>query len=199
LLLRVAMLLERLKMRFTELIKEAVDNVKSKVVSGEAVLDYVRHTDHDFNIGKHTILNHATWALRQVPISSLNIPDIGDEEKVDPYNRVIDLDYDHVSDITAQDIQNKPIVIDNQGFIIDGNHRAMAAQMQGMSTVPAYAPVEAIDEAGLYYKGYPCTQDCSGHMAGYAWAERKGINDEDYCGGTSNSFWEGCKSKTEGR
>lgn len=56
----------------------------------------------------------------------------------------------------------------------------------------------ALDEAPFMFKGYRCTKDCSGHMAGYTWAERNGIDDEDYCGG-NNSFWEGCKSKTEGK
>ena len=26
----------------------------------------------------------------------------------------------------------------------------------------------------LYFKGSQCTKDCSGHMAGYAWSQRKG-------------------------
>lgn len=44
------------------------------------------------------------------------------------------------------------------------------------------------------FMGYPCTQDCSGHRAGYDWAEDKGITDPDECGGHSNSFIEGCRS-----
>ncbi len=44
------------------------------------------------------------------------------------------------------------------------------------------------------YKGYACTKDCSGHKAGYAWAAKKGITDINACGGTSNSFVEGCRS-----
>ena len=46
----------------------------------------------------------------------------------------------------------------------------------------------------LHYKGYRCRVDCSGHEAGYEWAERKGITDPDECGGNSLSFIEGCKS-----
>ncbi len=43
-----------------------------------------------------------------------------------------------------------------------------------------------------------CTADCSGHRAGYNWAEEKGVDDEDACetaGENSNSpsFAEGCK------
>lgn len=49
----------------------------------------------------------------------------------------------------------------------------------------------------------PCTSDCSGHEAGYNWAESKGISDEDDCeqaGETSNSpsFAAGCKAYVRG-
>ena len=50
----------------------------------------------------------------------------------------------------------------------------------------------------LMYKGYPCTKDCSGHEAGYNWAQMYNITNPDDCGGNP-SFWEGCKSKTEGK
>jgi hypothetical protein len=39
-----------------------------------------------------------------------------------------------------------------------------------------------------------CTQDCSGHDAGYQWAEDRGIADEDDCTGNSESFIEGCRA-----
>lgn len=42
--------------------------------------------------------------------------------------------------------------------------------------------------------GQGCTQDCGGHEAGYAWAERKGITDPGQCGGNSWSFIEGCRA-----
>lgn len=44
------------------------------------------------------------------------------------------------------------------------------------------------------FHGDPCTVDCSGHQAGYDWAERHDITDEDDCGGNSESFIEGCKA-----
>ena len=44
------------------------------------------------------------------------------------------------------------------------------------------------------FSGYECTSDCSGHEAGYEWAEDKGITDIDDCGGNSNSFIEGCEA-----
>jgi hypothetical protein len=42
--------------------------------------------------------------------------------------------------------------------------------------------------------GFGCTEDCSGHDAGYKWAEERGITDPDDCGGKSWSFEEGCQA-----
>lgn len=44
---------------------------------------------------------------------------------------------------------------------------------------------------------YDCTEDCSGHEAGYDWAEENDIYDEYDCDGNSNSFNEGCLSYVE--
>lgn len=46
----------------------------------------------------------------------------------------------------------------------------------------------------LQFHGYSCTDDCSGHEAGYEWAEENGIDDPDDCGGNSDSFIEGCQA-----
>jgi hypothetical protein len=43
------------------------------------------------------------------------------------------------------------------------------------------------------FGNYPCTIDCSGHQAGYDWAELNGIDDEYDCTGNSISFIEGCR------
>ena len=42
------------------------------------------------------------------------------------------------------------------------------------------------------FKGYQCTQDCSGHKAGYEWAMKKRITNKSNCTGNSKSFREGC-------
>lgn len=47
------------------------------------------------------------------------------------------------------------------------------------------------------FAGYDCTEDCSGHEAGYQWAEENGIEDPDECGGKSWSFEEGCRAYAE--
>ncbi len=67
------------------------------------------------------------------------------------------------------------------------------------STPVADAPVGTPET----FAGYDCTGDCSGHQAGYDWAEEKGITDEDDCeaaGDRSNSpsFAEGCKAFVNG-
>ncbi len=43
-------------------------------------------------------------------------------------------------------------------------------------------------------ENWNCTEDCSGHEAGYEWAADIGITDPDDCDGNSNSFIEGCKA-----
>ncbi|MDM0053357.1 hypothetical protein [Variovorax sp. J22R115] len=50
------------------------------------------------------------------------------------------------------------------------------------------------DADPLTFMGYLSTGDCSGHERGYEWAEEKGIEDPDDCGGNSESFMEGCRA-----
>jgi hypothetical protein len=55
----------------------------------------------------------------------------------------------------------------------------------------------------MSFAGDPCTEDCSGHEAGYKWAEAHDIDDDDDCdtaGENSNSpsFAEGCKAYVSG-
>ncbi len=49
------------------------------------------------------------------------------------------------------------------------------------------------------FGGYECMDDCSGHAAGYRWAEENGFTDEAGCplNGAAISFWEGCKAYVE--
>jgi hypothetical protein len=59
------------------------------------------------------------------------------------------------------------------------------------------------DRSPNTFAGYECTQDCSGHRAGYAWAEEHDITDGDACdaaGEHSNSpsFAEGCHAYVDG-
>ena len=48
------------------------------------------------------------------------------------------------------------------------------------------------------YGGFDCTVDCSGHAAGYKWADGHDITDELDCpDGNSQSFHEGCVAYTQ--
>lgn len=47
------------------------------------------------------------------------------------------------------------------------------------------------------FSGYECTEDCSGHKAGYDWAEENDVTDESDCSGNSTSFNEGCQAYVE--
>lgn len=45
---------------------------------------------------------------------------------------------------------------------------------------------------GRTFGGYECTDDYTGHKAGFVWAERNDITDEYECVSDSTSFNEGC-------
>jgi hypothetical protein len=63
----------------------------------------------------------------------------------------------------------------------------------------ALALVLTSGAAAQYSGQHGCTQDCSGHNAGYAWAEHQDIQDPDDCDGDSQSFIEGCQDYAEAR
>lgn len=44
------------------------------------------------------------------------------------------------------------------------------------------------------FDGNQCLGDCSGHQAGYNWAEQNDVDDESSCSTPSASFNEGCQS-----
>jgi len=114
-----------------------------KTIPAEDVLAYVKsiHPAGEFNID-YTITDHPHWRKTRVPLNRLHIPNEEGEYPEDPYNRVQMIDMDHVEDISRQDIEHRPIVVDTDGHIIDGNHRALAAKQGGMFDIPAYIPVK---------------------------------------------------------
>jgi len=77
---------------------------------------------------------------------------------------------------------------------------AAASQAIGRSAAPPLAHSVAETVSGGYVENHGsdgCTQDCSGHEAGYQWAADRNITDADDCSGTSNSFIEGCRAYVE--
>ena len=107
----------------------------------EHVLAYVNSIHHNFDI-PDIILAHPYWRKTRVPLNKLHIPDEEGEDLEDPYNRVQMIDYEQVRSVTKDYIERHPIVVDSNGHIIDGNHRAIAAKLGGMFDVPAYVPVK---------------------------------------------------------
>ena len=113
-----------------------------RTIPAEDVLVYVRSIHHDFHL-PDTILTHPRWRKTRVPLNKLHVPDPESGEDIDdPYNRVQNIDMDHVANIDRNDIERRPIVVDTDGHIIDGNHRALAARLGGLFDIPAYIPTE---------------------------------------------------------
>lgn len=117
---------------------EINEDDSKKYYTSKDVLKYVKGIHHEYHL-EEPILAHKIWQLKQVPLNKLHNPEFYDQD--DRYKRVIDLDWDHIDMIGVRDINTKPIVIDDQGWVLDGNHRATAARAKGMKTIPAYVPV----------------------------------------------------------
>jgi hypothetical protein len=126
------------------------DNKGLQEETGSEILRYVKsiHPSGEFTID-HVITNHPEWELTNVPLHRLHIAD-QEENIISPYSQILFIDYDHVSDITVQDIKQYPIVIDSAGWIIDGNHRAVAAKQLGLKSIPAWQPVVSDEEEETY-------------------------------------------------
>jgi GNAT superfamily N-acetyltransferase len=121
-----------------------IDEGVTSAMDAEQVLQYVKktHGADEFNI-EYSITDHPQWELKNIPLSQLNLDPDGEQQ--DPYNRTNWVDYDVVRDLMpkiVQVLESKPIVVDSDGWIIDGNHRAMAAMEAGLTAVPALVPAE---------------------------------------------------------
>ena len=108
-----------------------------KLYTSTQVLKYVKSTHHDYRL-EDPIKAHKVWTLKYVPASELKTPEYVHQD--DPYSRVIDLDWDHIDAVSVANINKKPIVIDHDGWILDGNHRVMAAKANGLDQILALVP-----------------------------------------------------------
>jgi opacity protein-like surface antigen len=67
-----------------------------------------------------------------------------------------------------------------------------------MKTLSAMALLVSILSSAMAsaatFDGNQCLGDCSGHQAGYDWAEQNDVDDESSCSTPSQSFNEGCQS-----
>ena len=131
-------------MRALEFIKE------NKQATAQRVLSYINQTHHEPLTAKlaTAVRAHPKWELTQVPLRNLYIPDQDYEDTEqepprDPYDRVMAVDPDHANEYSTQIIDRRPIVIDDQGYIIDGNHRAWAAaELLNRDRIQAWVPVK---------------------------------------------------------
>jgi hypothetical protein len=127
---------------------------ENKQATAREVLSYINQTHHEPMTAKLTtaVQAHPKWELRQVPLQNLNIPDQDYEDpeqepESDPYGRVMAVDPDHANEYSTQVIDRLPIVIDDQGYIIDGNHRAWAAaELLNRDSIQAWVPAEQLTE-----------------------------------------------------
>ena len=116
----------------------------SEAMAADQVLDYVKrtHAPEEFDI-EYSITDHPEWELKIIPLSQLNLDPDGEAQ--DPYNRVNWVDDDKVQELIPRIgsvLKSRPIVVDPEGWIIDGNHRAMAAVEAGLTSVPALVPAK---------------------------------------------------------
>ena len=110
---------------------------------GADVLKYVKQQHHDWSDHlDHAVTDHSDWDIDRVPMSMVKVKDYEDDETSDPYGRIQDFDDDTIDRISKEEIIARPIVIDHNGVIIDGNHRAFKAKQLGMKEIPAYYPVK---------------------------------------------------------
>jgi hypothetical protein len=74
----------------------------------------------------------------------------------------------------------------------------MSACTLFLAVILISAPAYEAEAQAQTFGGFTCTIDCSGHSAGYKWAEKKGLQDEADCPqGNSQSFHEGCVAYTQ--
>jgi len=112
-------------------------DIKERLYTNQQVLKYVKGIHKEYHLDD-PILDHKTWILKMVPTEELSSPEKYDQD--DRYRRVIDLDWDHIKNITKHDIFNRPVVADDQGWVLDGNHRVTAARAKGIESIPAFVP-----------------------------------------------------------
>lgn len=91
-------------------------------------------------------------------------------------------EYDEIAEDAADEARQA--VYDEHGANVDGSG----------------ADVSNVDAGEVEDSGnYVCTQDCSGHEAGFEWARDNDVTDSSECGGSSQSFIEGCEAFIEER
>jgi len=116
---------------------ELVHDLDPKLFTHHDVLKYINGIHKDYHLDK-PIRRHKIWQLIQQPVRELKTPEYVHQD--DPYRRVIDLDWDHIDGIDVKTLHKRPVVCDESGWVLDGNHRVTAARAAGVNTIPVIRP-----------------------------------------------------------
>ena len=112
-------------------------SIDRQLYTSQQVLRYVRGIHDEYHLDD-PIREYKVWQLVEVPVAALRTPEFYDQD--DPYRRVIDLDWEHIDTISVDDILRKPIVADENGWVLDGNHRVTASRAKGIKKIRALIP-----------------------------------------------------------
>ena len=119
----------------------------NNIASAEQVWNYVDgiHPKDQQGGGflKSLVMLNPQYELKRIPLSSLHIPDNPEDEVNDPYGRAMSVDVDHAREYSQHYIDKKPLVVDSQGHILDGAHRAWAAAELNKTDIMAWVPVKS--------------------------------------------------------
>ena len=146
-------------MRAREFIFESTN-----IASAEQVWEYVSRIHPEDQQGggflKSLVMKYPQYELRRIPLSDIHIPDqeYDDEEQEDehndPYNRAMFVDPEHAGEYSQHYVDRNPIVIDAEGYILDGNHRAWAAaELLNKTDIMAWVPVKKSGVAENFHNG----------------------------------------------
>ena len=118
----------------------------TNVISAEKLWDYVSKIHPKDQQGggflKSLVMLNPQYELKRIPLSSLHIPNDEDDGN-DPYGRAMHVDVDHAEEYSQYEVDKKPLVVDSQGYILDGAHRAWAAsELLNKKDIMAYVPVK---------------------------------------------------------
>jgi len=122
---------------------------ETQTATAEQIWSYIKRIHPPEQQGggflKKLIMRYPQYELREVPLSSLQIPDIPPDDqtdyqpKDDAYGRGLDVDQEHAGEYSIHYVDRRPIVVDSQGNILDGNHRAWAAaELLNRNTIKAW-------------------------------------------------------------
>jgi 5'(3')-deoxyribonucleotidase len=135
--LPLAILQKELEQRTDESNGSELD-LSKKYFTNKEVLGYVKGVHVDGYSLDDPIKEYKIWQLVMMPTSHMSSPENYDQD--DRYRRVIDLDWDHIKNISKIDLKKKPVVVDDKGWVLDGNHRVAAARCAGFKRIPALVP-----------------------------------------------------------